>query len=103
AGDVLGQRQPDRPAWGLRRGEAVRRGDDDGVSPPAGRRHGDRPHLQYLWTADAALRRPGDSDVRSPGAGEQAADPLRRRITDEELLLRGRPDPRPVRPGDERR
>ena len=32
-GDLLGQRQPDRPARRLRRGQAVRRGDDDGVSP----------------------------------------------------------------------
>jgi dTDP-glucose 4,6-dehydratase len=47
AGDVLGQREPDRPAWGLRRGEATRR-RHDGVSPPAGRRHVHRAHLQHL-------------------------------------------------------
>ena len=40
ARELLGQRQPDRPARRLRRGEALRRGDDDGVPPPAGRRHG---------------------------------------------------------------
>ena len=34
ARDVLGQRQPDRPARRLRRGQAVRRGDHDGVPPP---------------------------------------------------------------------
>ena len=39
ARDVLGQREPDRPARRLRRGEALRRGADDGVPPPAGRRH----------------------------------------------------------------
>ena len=39
AGDVLGQRQPDRPPRRLRRGEALRRGADDGLPPPAGRRH----------------------------------------------------------------
>ena len=48
ARDLLGPRQPDRPARGLRRGEALRRGADDGLPPPAGRRHGDRPHLQHL-------------------------------------------------------
>ena len=39
AGDLLGQREPDRPARRLRRGQALRRGDGDGVPPPAGRRH----------------------------------------------------------------
>ena len=36
---LLGQRQPDRPARRLRRGQALRRGADDGLPPPAGRRH----------------------------------------------------------------
>ena len=31
ARDLLGQRQPDRPARRLRRGQALRRGDDDGL------------------------------------------------------------------------
>ena len=39
AGDLLGPRQPDRPARRLRRGEALRRGADDGVPRPAGRGH----------------------------------------------------------------
>ena len=39
AGDLLGERQPDRPARRVRRGEALRRGADDGLPPPAGRRH----------------------------------------------------------------
>ena len=39
AGDVLGPRQPDRPAGGLRRGQAVRRGADDGLPRARGRRH----------------------------------------------------------------
>ena len=38
ARDLLGQREPDRPARRLRRGEALRRGADDGLPPPAGRR-----------------------------------------------------------------
>ena len=50
---LLGPRQPDRPARRLRRGQALRRGADDGLPPPAGRRHGDRPHLQHLRAADA--------------------------------------------------
>ena len=36
ARDLLGERQPDRPARRLRRGEALRRGADDGL-PPASR------------------------------------------------------------------
>ena len=36
---LLGARQPDRPARRLRRGQALRRGADDGLPPPAGRRH----------------------------------------------------------------
>ena len=53
AGDLLGPRQPDRPARRLRRGQALRRGADDGLPPPAGRRHRDRPDLQHLRAADA--------------------------------------------------
>ena len=48
AGELLGQRQPDRPARRLRRGEALRRGADDGLPAPAGRRHGDRADLQHV-------------------------------------------------------
>ena len=32
-GDLLGQREPDRPARRLRRSQALRRSDDDGLSP----------------------------------------------------------------------
>ncbi len=35
-GDLLGTRQPDRPARRLRRGQALCRGADDGLPPPAG-------------------------------------------------------------------
>ncbi len=48
AGDVLGQRQPDRAPWRVRRGQALRRGDDDGVPPPPRPRRADRSHLQHL-------------------------------------------------------
>ena len=67
-GDVLGQRQPDRPARRLRRGQALRRGADDGVPQPAGRGHRDRPDLQHVRAAHAAERRPRDPDLRAPGA-----------------------------------
>ncbi len=47
-GELLGPRQSDRPARGLRRGQALRGGADDGLPPPAGRGHGDRTDLQHL-------------------------------------------------------
>ncbi len=55
---LLGQRQPDRPARRLRRGQALRRGPHDGLPPLPRRRHGDRPDLQHLRAPDAAARRP---------------------------------------------
>ena len=91
---LLGQRQPDRPARGLRRGQALRRGADDGLPPPAGRQHLHRPHLQHLRLADAPARRARDPDLPAPGAPGQAADGVRRRQPDAELLLRGRPGAR---------
>ena len=42
-------------------------------------------------------RRPRDPDLPAPGAAGQAADRLRRRLADAQLLLRRRPDPRPRR------
>ena len=51
---LLGPRQPDRAARRLRRGEALRRGADDGLPPPAGRRHVHRADLQHDGPADAA-------------------------------------------------
>ena len=95
ARDLLGPRQPDRPARRLRRGEALRRGADDGLPPPAGRRHRDRPDLQHLRPAHAPARRARDPDVRPAGDGAEADHRLRRRLADPELLLRRRPDPRP--------
>ena len=58
ARDLLGQRQPDRPARRLRRGQALRRGADDGVPAPAGRGHLHRSDLQHLRPEDEAQRRP---------------------------------------------
>ena len=76
---LLGPRQPDRPARRLRRGQALRRGAHDGVPPPAGRRHGDRPDLQHVRRADAAARRARDPDVPAPGPHRPADHGLRRR------------------------
>ena len=59
--------------------------------------------LQHLRLADAAPRRPRDPDLPAPGASGQAADRLRRRQPDAELLLRRRPDPRLRRAGRVRR
>ena len=58
ARDVLGQREPDRPARRLRRGEALRRGAHDGVPLAAGRQHRDRAHLQHVRPSHEAERRP---------------------------------------------
>ena len=79
----------------VRRGEALCRGVDHGLPPPAGRRHGDRPDLQHLRLAHAPARRSGDPHLPPPGARGEAAHSLRRRVADAELLLRGRPGPRP--------
>ena len=93
AGDLLGQREPDRAARRLRRGEALRRGALDGLPAPAGRGHRDRPHLQHVRPANAPERR-----ARHPAfLGQALAD---RPVTvfgdgsQTQLLLRGRPRPR---------
>ena len=91
---LLGPREPDRPARRLRRGQALRRGADDGLPPPAGRRHGDRADLQHLRPADAPARRPRDPDVPAPGAAGPADHGVRRRLADALVLLRRRPDRR---------
>ena len=78
-GDLLGQRQPDRPARRLRRGQAVRRGDDDGLPPLSRRRREDRPDLQHLRPAHAAARRPRGAGVHEPGAARRGRHDLRQR------------------------
>ena len=50
--------------------------------------HAYRPHLQHLRRADAARRRPGAAQLHGPGAARRAADRLRRRLADAQLLLR---------------
>ena len=56
-----GNVNPVGPARRLRRGQALRRGDDDGLPPRARRGDAHRPDLQHLRAADAAERRPGRS------------------------------------------
>ena len=53
-----------------------------------------RPDLQHLRGEDEAARRARDPDLPAPGAPGQAADRVRRRQPDPQLLLRRRPDPR---------
>ena len=48
-----GNVNPIGPARLLRRGQALRRGVDDGLPPRPRRRHAHRPHLQHLRPADA--------------------------------------------------
>ena len=66
ARELLGKREPGGPAVGLRRGEALRRSDDDGVSPAVRNRHEDRPHLQHVRPLPATGRRPRRSRTSSP-------------------------------------
>ena len=49
-----GHVNPIGPARGLRRGEALRRGADHGVPPPAGRGHRHREDFQHLREPNAA-------------------------------------------------
>ena len=101
--DLLGQRQSDRPARRLRRGEALRRGADDDVPHAAGRGHLHRADLQHVRAAHAPKRRAGIRQVPQPGDRGEAADRLRRRDADPLALLRRRPDPRSVSARRERR
>ena len=68
AGELLGQRQPGRPARRVRRGQALRRGDDHGLPPLPRRGHPHRADLQHLRPADAARRRPGGVELHRAGA-----------------------------------
>ena len=58
AGELLGQRQPDRPARLLRRGQALCRDAVLRLPPPARRRDQGRAHLQHLRPAHGRQRRP---------------------------------------------
>ncbi len=87
AGELLGQREPGRPARLLRRGEALRRGDDHRLQELPRRRDADRPHLQHLRPADAGQRRAHRPVAHQPGARGRAPHGLRRRLADPLFLL----------------
>ena len=78
---LLGQRQPDRAPRRLRRGQAVRRGDDAGVPPRPRARRAHRPHLQHLRAAPAPGGRAGRVELPRPGDGGQAADRSTARVS----------------------
>ena len=88
---LLGERQPDRTARLLRRGQAVRRGHHHGLPPVPRRQDPDRPDLQYVRPEDAAQRRPGAPQLHEAGASGRADHDLRPGRTDPQLLLRQRP------------
>ena len=94
ARELLGERQPGRPARLLRRGEALRRGDDGRLPRLPRHRHADRPDLQHVRPADAPERRADRPVPHRAGAEGRAAHRLRRRLPDPLLLLRLRPDRR---------
>ena len=102
---ATGQREPRRSAVGVRRGEALRRGDHDGVPPHARARHQDRADLQHLRPSTDAGRRAGGVELPRPGDARRAAHGVRRRQADPFVLLRrrrGRRHPRAARVGPRR-
>ena len=78
-GNLLGQRQSDRPARLLRRGQAHRRGAVLRLPPTARARHQGRPHFQHLRPADEPGRRPRRLEFHRAGAQEPGHHHLRRR------------------------
>jgi hypothetical protein len=56
--NLLGPRQFHRPAFGLRRSQALHRSRHHGLPPLSQSRHAHRPHLQHLRPAHATQRRP---------------------------------------------
>ena len=89
---LLGQRQSDRPARLLRRGQALRRDAVLRLLPPAQAAHQGGAHLQHLRPAHASQRRPRGVELHRPGAEGRGHHDLRRRQADPLVLLRRRPD-----------
>ena len=87
ARELLGQRQPDRPARLLRRGQARRRDAVLRLPPHPRRADQGGPDLQHLRAADARGRRPDHLQLRRPGAARRAAHGLWRRPADPLVLL----------------
>ena len=72
---LLGQRQPDRPALLLRRGQALRRDAVLRLPPPAQAADQGGADLQHLRPAHAPERRPGGVELHRAGAAGRAASP----------------------------
>ena len=70
-----GNVNPVGPARRLRRGQALRRGDDHGLPPVSRGGRQDRPHLQHLRAADASPRRPGRAGLHVAGAQATRTSP----------------------------
>ena len=79
ARELLGQREPVGPRVGVRRGEALRRGDHDGVPPRARRRHQIVRIFNTYGPRLGAGRRPGR--VELPRAGDATASRSRSTAT----------------------
>src|SRR5688500_16440851 len=93
-GNLLGQREPRRPAIVLRREQEVRRGAHHGVSPGVRAEDQYRSHLQYIWAANAAQGWPGRAGLHRSSAQRRTVDDLRRRLANAQLLLRFGPGAR---------
>ena len=93
-----GNVNPVGPAERLRRGQALRRGPDHGPPPHAGTDVG----IVRIFNTYGPRLRPDDGRVvvqlHRPGPAGRAADRLRRREPDPELLLRRRRGPGPAGP-----
>ena len=85
-GNLLGQRQLDRAAQLLRRGQAVQRSDHHGLPPRPRPRRAHRPDLQHLRRTDAARRRSGRQHDGRAGVARRADHVARRRLADAQLL-----------------
>ncbi|CAA9345836.1 MAG: UDP-glucuronate decarboxylase, partial [uncultured Nocardioidaceae bacterium] len=88
--ELLGQRQPGRPAQHVRRGQALLRGCDRDVPPRLRRKHRHRAHLQHLRPADGPQRRPRGAQLHQPGTARRADDGVRRRQPDPVAVPRAR-------------
>ena len=96
---LLGQREPGRPARRLRRGQALRRGDHDGLPPRA---HGvDTRIVRIFNTFGPRMRLEGRARhprVHQPGADRRAPHGVRRRLADALVPVHRRPRRRHLAP-----
>ena len=88
---LLGPREPGRRARRVRRGQALRRGHDDGLPPRPRARRAHRAHLQHVRPEHADRRRPHDPELLPPGPARRAPRRVRRRPADALDHVRRRP------------